>query len=79
LKSSAPITRDLLQKAEEEVLALMGRDTFVRFKSSQAFQNCLAALTSIKEKGKLAADHKEEKKMVDVKAKRAIEIEDPGF
>jgi len=79
LKSSTPVTRDLLQKAEEEILALMGRDTFVRFKSNNAFQNCLSAMTSIKEKGKLAADHKEEKKMVDVKAKRAIEIEDPGF
>jgi len=40
LKSNA-ISKDLFQKAEEEVLALMGRDTFPRFKTSPKFQLCL--------------------------------------
>jgi len=41
-----PIGRDVLQKAEEEVLVLMSRDTFTRFKSSKLFQECLSKMTS---------------------------------
>jgi len=42
---STPIGRDLLQKAEEEVLLLMGRDTFGRFKVSPNFHQCLREMT----------------------------------
>jgi len=41
-----PVGRDVLQKAEEEVLALMSRDTFNRFKTSKMFQDCLSKMTS---------------------------------
>lgn len=79
LKSPSPINRDLLQKAEEEILALMDRDTFVRYKESATFQKCLSAMTSKDQFQQLAADHKTETKMVDVKAKKpAIDPDDPS-
>lgn len=40
------INRDVFQKAEEEVLALMTRDTWGRFKGKNLFQQCLSKMTS---------------------------------
>lgn len=40
------INRDVFQKAEEEVLQLMTRDTWGRFKAKNLFQQCLSKMTS---------------------------------
>jgi len=41
LKSSDNLTRDLLLPAEEEVMKVMGRDTWPRFKGSRKFREAL--------------------------------------
>jgi len=41
-----PVSRDVFQKAEEEVLALMTRDTWARFKGKKLFDSCLGKMTS---------------------------------
>jgi len=63
------INRDVLQKAEEEVLALMTRDTWGRFKGKKLFKECLTKMTS-KPNYKAAALVEAPKKAV---------IVDPGF
>jgi len=70
LKSPQPITRELFQKAEEDVLALMSRDTFARFKSSPKFQECLKTMTSAD--NYKPSDKPDELKMVDTKAKGPV-------
>jgi CRP-like cAMP-binding protein len=59
LKPQSNVTRELFQKAEEEVLALMGRDTFSRFKrESPEFPKCLSEMTSTPNYKPSGADHK---------------------
>jgi len=64
------INRDVFQKAEEEVLALMTRDTWGRFKGKKLFQSCLSKMTSTP--NYKPKEHKPE-------APKKPVIVDPGF
>jgi len=44
LKGAEPITRDLLLPAEEEVMKVMGRDTWPRFKAGYKFREALKTM-----------------------------------
>jgi len=46
LKSADPVTRDMLLPAEEEVIKLMGRDTWNRFRSGRKFKDGLRLMST---------------------------------